>query len=223
MTVYSQNGWPANDPTLVSKQRVNGTDCYLTVRKDAPGLLLLEVAEAYNREVEPLSLTRGAPDDWSYSERPIRGGWELSNHASGTAVDFNATLHPLGYDPRASFSTKQIFAIDTILVVCKGVVRWGGNYTGRKDGMHWEINDRQTVTSCERALTAMQRYNGGDQLSAQFEADARMRWPKEDTLEHDLRTDLHYKQVQIDELVKYVHDVDGKLDRILKLMLPIAK
>jgi peptidoglycan hydrolase-like protein with peptidoglycan-binding domain len=156
----SQNGFLANNRALVASQRIPGTQVNISVRTDAPGLLLLEVAAAFDRLVEDVDNARGALDDWGYAERPIRGGGQLSNHASGTAIDLNATRHPLGTSPSANFSAAQVVQIRRIVAVTGGVVRWGGDYTGRKDPMHFEINDGRTVAQCRVALDAMRRFNG---------------------------------------------------------------
>lgn len=157
----SQNGWPANDSSQVASQIVPGTAVKITVRKDAAGQLLLEVASAFDRLVQDIDNARGALDDWGYAQRPIRGGSDLSNHASGTAIDLNATKHPLGTAPSANFTAAQIAQIRRIVTITGGVVRWGGDYTGRKDGMHFEINDGKTLADCARALAAMRQFNSG--------------------------------------------------------------
>lgn len=84
--------------------------------------------------------------------------------------------------------------------------------------MHFEINDGQTLASCTTALAAMRAFNGqsapttpGDELSAQFEADARARWKAEDALDRDLRADLHVKQLQIDDLEAKVTELLAEL------------
>lgn len=155
--VASQNGWVANDRSKVASQLVPGTEVHLTVRKDAPGQLLLACAALYDKWVEDIDVSQafGTPDDWGYAERPIRGGGDLSNHASGTAIDLNATRHPLGTDPGRNYSAAQIAAIHKIVGLTGGVVRWGGDYIGRKDGMHLEINDGMDMADCERALAAI--------------------------------------------------------------------
>lgn len=135
----SQNGYTANDRSVVSSRPVPGTDVRLTVRNGAAGDLLLYAAGRWDKEVENIDNARGALDDWGYAERPIRGSTELSNHASGTAIDLNATKHPLGTAPSANFTSAQLAAIRRILNDCDGALRWGGDYTGRKDGMHLEI------------------------------------------------------------------------------------
>lgn len=136
MTARSQNGYSANDRSVISTRTIPGTTVRVAVRNGPAGDLLLYAAARWDREVEDID--QGA-DDWGYAERPIRGGTELSNHASGTAVDLNATRHPLGQDPSLSFTSEQRTSIRHILADCRGALRWGGDYTGRKDGMHLEV------------------------------------------------------------------------------------
>ena len=136
----SQNNYPANDRSIISRFTVPGTDVVLALRRGPTSTVLLHVADQFNRRVEGISNARGHLDDWGYAERPIRGSTTtLSNHASGTAMDLNATRHPLGTDPAANFTSGQIRTCQAIEAECGGVVRWGGSYHGRKDGMHWEI------------------------------------------------------------------------------------
>ena len=166
--VASQNGWVANDRSKVASQLVPGTTVKLTVRTDDPGLLLLEVASAFDRLVENIDNGRGELDDWGYAERPIRGGTALSNHASGTAIDLNAPAHWLG--AVGTFNPGQVRTIHQILAVTNHTVRWGGDYVGRKDEMHFEINDGRTMADCERALAAMHDFNGGSDLTPEQDA-----------------------------------------------------
>ena len=154
--VASQNGWRANDPSVIASRLIPGTSRSVRVRIGAPGTLLLEVAAAFDRLVEPLD--EGQLDDWGYAERPIRGGEELSNHASGTAIDLNALRHGLGTDPLASFTPAQVDTIHRILAATGGVVRWGGDYVGRKDPMHFEINDGMDLADCERGLVGLRKW-----------------------------------------------------------------
>lgn len=133
----SQNGWTANDRSLIRSYLVPGTSQRLAVRAGPVATVLLYVATQFHRRVEPLH-----PGwCWGYAERVIRGGTALSNHASGTAIDLNAPAHPLGVDEKGTFSAPEIATIRRILAECSGVVRWGGDYRGRADAMHFEIND----------------------------------------------------------------------------------
>lgn len=134
----SQNGWSANNYNLVESHKVPGSQVKLTVRKGNAGDVLMYVVSQFDKRVEDIDNARGALDDWGYAERPIRGGTALSNHASGTAIDLNATKHPLS--ARGTFTQAQVIEIELILKEVDGVVRWGGHYSGRKDEMHFEIN-----------------------------------------------------------------------------------
>lgn len=94
------------------------------------------LAREYESRVE--RLVKGTC--WGWYVKKIEGSSSISNHASGTAVDFNADAHPMGQDPASSFSAKKIAACRAIVDEAGGVLRWGGDYSGRKDGMHWEIH-----------------------------------------------------------------------------------
>jgi hypothetical protein len=59
----------------------------------------------------------------------------LSNHSSGTAIDLNATKHPLG--KAGTFPLEKVAMIQALAK--KYGLRWGGDYRGRKDEMHFEI------------------------------------------------------------------------------------
>jgi len=114
--------------------------------------LILEFMRWWNVTIEPLVV----PGCWGHAFRDIRGGGQLSNHASGTAGDVNAPRHPLGAedtvpaDKRAAISAKA---------AALGL-RWGGDYRGRKDEMHVEV-----IVSLADALERVRRLQtppGGD-------------------------------------------------------------
>lgn len=131
----SQNGYSANDRSVIKTYDIAGE--LVPLRDDACGELLVEVALWIHANVE--SISKGHQrDDWGYAERPIRGGTTLSNHASGTALDFNATQHPLGV--HGTWTRRQKRKVNRFLRSINGAVRWGENYSGRVDGMHFEIN-----------------------------------------------------------------------------------
>lgn len=127
----SQNGWPAYESStgLVAFPWVTGR-----VRPGDVYTVLNHLARRFNAEVEGIE----AWQSWGWNYRAVRGAVSLSNHASGTAVDFNATRHALG--ARGTFTAAQVAAIRRILAALGGVVRWGGDYTARADEMHFEIN-----------------------------------------------------------------------------------
>ncbi len=139
MLVKSQNGWPAlgeSSPLLytwVIPAR-NGT-FKLKMHNGKVGLVLAHLALSLSEMVE--DATTGKVDDWGWAYRSIRGDTEMSNHASGTAFDFNALKHALGV--RRTWTSKQVDWIENRLTWLKNVVRWGGDYTRRADEMHFEI------------------------------------------------------------------------------------
>lgn len=137
MTVTSQNGWSANDRSVIASYTVPGTKRKLALRKGDVSVVLLDFAAWFHANIEKIDV--GQLDDWGYAERPIRGSsTTLSNHASGTAMDLDALSHQLGrYN---TYPAAKIALIEKKLKEYKGVIRWGHDYSGRKDEMHFEIN-----------------------------------------------------------------------------------
>ena len=66
-----------------------------------------------------------------YNFRPIRGSNNLSNHALGIAIDIDPENNPLG----AKVGKMPTIVIDAFK---KQGFKWGGDYKGRKDWMHFE-------------------------------------------------------------------------------------
>ena len=136
--VTSQNGWPvitSSSSTLLDRGFTAAGQAFPGgVRRGEVSTILRYVATRLNNEVEALR----NPGCWGWNYRVIRGGTSYSNHASATAIDCNAPQHPLG--SAGTFSAAEVRTIHAILAVCEGTVRWGGDYSGRKDEMHFEIN-----------------------------------------------------------------------------------
>lgn len=135
----SQNGFEANNRSLIHDPVIPGTDINFPggLRRGAVTTVLIYVAAQLHERVESAHAS-SQRDEWGYAERDIRGSTSVSNHASGSALDWNATLHPLGQE--GTFSHSQQHEIEKILGEVEHVVRWGGNYSGRKDEMHFEVN-----------------------------------------------------------------------------------
>lgn len=147
----SQNGWPASTTLPLSTLTVGAVTFPQGVRSGAPHTILGYVARRFNNEVE--TLRKG--ECWGYNFRTISGSTSYSNHASGTAIDVNAPEHFLGAS--GTFSAAQVRAIRSILAACDGVVRWGGDYSTRKDEMHFELNRGPS----DPAVAALARKLGG--------------------------------------------------------------
>lgn len=141
--VNSQNGWPGNNRSLVKSWTIPGTTRNVTLEKGNAGWLLCDFAAWFDKNIEDIEA--GQLDDWGYAERPIRGSTALSNHASGTAIDLNSTKHPLA--KVGTFTPAQAAKIRERLKHYEGVIRWGGDYSGRKDEMHFEINRSPAVVA----------------------------------------------------------------------------
>lgn len=127
----SQNCWPAftdgADPQLEQSPWVTGRLLAGDVRT-----VLDHVAARFDAEVEPVD----RDSSWGWAYREVRGDSGLSNHASGTSIDLNATEHPL--HARDTFTDDQVAAIRGILEEVAPVVAWGGDFA-RADEMHFEI------------------------------------------------------------------------------------
>jgi hypothetical protein len=174
MTVRSQNGWPANDITRTDVQLIPGTSVRVRLVKGPAGELLRWVASQIDKRVE--NIDGPVRDDWGYAERTVRGGTDLSNHASGTALDIDALKHVLGTDPRASFTAEQVAEIHRILAEAGHLVRWGGDYVGRRDPMHFEINDGVSAADCAARLDSLTLHNHTEDDMPLSDADIKRIW-----------------------------------------------
>lgn len=141
----SQNGWPVDKsganqdraPIYGNVKVPNG------VLEGDVATVLRWVARRYHETVEPLV----AGTCWGWFVKPIEGGSSISNHASGTAIDLNADQHPIAVAASKNMTAKQIAACHAIVKAAGGVIRWGGDYTGRPDPMHWEIVGSKAATA----------------------------------------------------------------------------
>jgi hypothetical protein len=69
--------------------------------------------------------------DGCYNYRPVRGSSRLSMHAYGAAIDLDSAHNPLG-------ATHGRMPADVVALFKAEGWRWGGDYEGRKDFMHFE-------------------------------------------------------------------------------------
>ena len=132
-------GWPvipSGDARLTVIEPVPGRR--FTVLAGPVATVLDWLIRRFHAEVEPID--QGILDDYGYNYRKVRGSDSWSNHASGTAVDLNATKHPFKTRADQNFSPAQIAAVRQILADAtingQQVVRW----LDANDPMHFEIN-----------------------------------------------------------------------------------
>ena len=138
--LQSYNGWPASKDQAeigVKPFSIKGTAIKIRCAKDA-GPLLAAFAAEFHALIEPID--EGKLDDWAYAFRMVRGTTDkLSCHSSGTAIDLNATKHPLG-----KAGTFELAKVPMIQALAKKYgLTWGGDYRGRKDEMHFEVSISQ--------------------------------------------------------------------------------
>ncbi len=134
----SYNGWSASPSLPLRSLTVAGVSFVPGIRDDDDVHTVLGyVVEQYAARIERLV----NPGCWGFSYRAnANNPNQLSNHASGTAVDVNAPQHPNGVPTRNTFTAAEVEEIHKILAEVDHVVRWGGDYTGTPDAMHFEIN-----------------------------------------------------------------------------------
>lgn len=165
----SQNGWPVLEQRTTGslprlrKWIVPGTGRHLVIRDGSAGFLLVLLTLWFHERVQRID--EGIWDEWGYAFRPVRGqSGGYSNHASGTAIDLNATRHPLGVAGTFTFRVgpRKVAAYARVRLhlarVFRGTIRWGGDYSNRVDAMHFELN--QPLAACEaraRLLTKTKR------------------------------------------------------------------
>ena len=133
----SYNGYPASkdpDAIKIKSYPVKGTDRKLKCAESV-GPLLAAFAADFHELIEPID--EGTFDDWAYAYRMVRGNpTKLSCHSSGTAIDLNATKHPLG--KAGTFPAEKIPMLRALAK--KYGLKWGGDFKSRPDDMHFEVN-----------------------------------------------------------------------------------
>ena len=120
-------------PMQIEGQPVAHITCNLKVASSLRRIFTAILAR-YGADEKGMAKLRAdglATYDGCYNDRSIRGSSRRSMHAYGAAIDLDAEHNPLGAlhgtMPRA---VVEIFKAEGW--------RWGGDYTGRKDWMHFE-------------------------------------------------------------------------------------
>lgn len=132
----SYNGYTASkypNEIDIKSYPVKGTDRKLKCASSV-GPLLAAFAAEFHELIEPID--DGTFDDWGYAFRMVRGSTDrLSCHSSGTAIDLNATKHPLG--KVGTFPAEKVPMIRALSK--KYGLKWGGDFKSRADEMHFEV------------------------------------------------------------------------------------
>lgn len=116
-------------PLYMDGQPVHSIRCHKLVAEDLKAIFL-EILALYGtpNEIHRVGLDQY---DGCYNFRPVRGASRLSMHAYGAAIDLDAADNGLG-------ATHGRMPADVVAIFKRHGWRWGGDYQGRKDWMHFE-------------------------------------------------------------------------------------
>lgn len=115
----------------IRKVTVGGVTLY--VHKEVAPLFIGLITDL---NAQGYRIDKGPLDDWGYANRDVRGRPGVkSNHAWGLAVDLNAATNPMTNDGR----THTDLPSNVRSLAARWGLRWGGDYSGRKDPMHFEF------------------------------------------------------------------------------------
>lgn len=92
--------------------------------------ILMEIKSHYNGDLAAIRKAGMDSCGGMYVDRPVTGGKRKSMHAYGAAIDLGVERNQLG--------TKGDMPKAVIAIFKDEGWRWGGDYTGRKDPMHFE-------------------------------------------------------------------------------------
>lgn len=146
----SYNGWSASPTLRIRPLVVAGESFAPGVRDDDDVYVVLQyVAQQMHERVERIVADGWhQADDWGFSYRAnANDPNSLSNHSSGTAIDYNATRHPNGVPTRNTFTAAQVAEIHRILAEVEYVVAFGGDYRGTPDAMHFELDENPAAVA----------------------------------------------------------------------------
>lgn len=149
------DNWAAQNITKVQIPQIIGIegapkDGYIYFHKAGISQL-----KAFFDEVEAKGL-KNLIISWagSFYPRFIRGSQNtLSNHSWGTAFDINAPQNWLGQRPAPEGSKGSLLRL--VPIANKHGFYWGGHYSSRLDGMHFELAQLKSVSSLQPALATV--------------------------------------------------------------------
>jgi hypothetical protein len=143
--------------------------------------LFLALAKDYHDTIEPID--QGELDDWSYSYRDARYSKSWSDHASGTAIDLNASKEGwLGMNNYSWWANPSRHRAAKAIKDRYEVVMWGGSkdfggdyYNGSTvDWMHWAIKPGVTVAQVQDVIRKLRIDQNGVRRGNDDRADRRI-------------------------------------------------
>jgi hypothetical protein len=130
---------------------------FAVVKPGSPRLVTIKVGETPFRvrrfsrkafswllaELEKIESVTEEGWDGGHAHRKIDGSVLWSNHASGTAIDWNASQHPRGGTQFQGWTRDQVNSIRELLATPEGkCFKWGADFQRTKDSMHFELVDK---------------------------------------------------------------------------------
>ncbi len=174
MATTSVNGlnviFSSNDPRLRKWYFPPGSglhshEKWLYLRNGSVGFVLMHFFLWFHEKVERID-TQKLWDEWGWAVRPVRGQTQgYSNHASGSAGDVNATVHPRGVSIWKTFRLWQIKLIRSRIMdpMYNNVLTWGGDWN-TPDGMHVEIREGKSIAQVERVARRLMKTPRGKRI-----------------------------------------------------------
>lgn len=163
----SQNGWPVVDKSACDQGPFAGVRFPNGILAGDVAIIARWQLRRYAADVEPIH----SGQCWGWYVKHIEGSNSISNHASATAWDINAVMHPMGTPARHTMAARQITACHRIVIDAGGVLRWGGDYHGRPDPMHWEINSSPAAAHRLATKIVQRAYNRVPNTGADISVD----------------------------------------------------
>ncbi len=148
-------------------------------------------------------------DTGAYNCRPITGGTKYSLHAYGIALDLNWQTNPYGPALITDMPPAMVADIKAIRTRSgKQVWRWGGDYLGNRDAMHYEIccSPADLATGIAPPQEDDMPLTDADVLRVAQAVTIAMQ-PNLDQLEADVKSGLNRVQTNLAELERRVHGV----------------
>lgn len=117
----------------------------------------LSIVKHFANFLDSLEPAKETGWDGAYAHRKVRGSTTVwSEHAAGTAFDWNASQHPQGASRTAGWDAVQVRMIRWYLdeTIRGKLWRWGADFTTTPDPMHFEIRSRTTWDAYVKTLQA---------------------------------------------------------------------
>ena len=150
------SGWPNCQPSKIKTDFVvSGTRFPGGVRFELVDLVTMLVQECKNRGYRFGTASDPSYGCWGYSCRCISGTNTPSNHSWGLAVDINAPSNP--------YTSPLVTDMPGWMpdLWNKYGFRWGGDYSGSKDAMHYEFMESVQAAADYTAKARQDGLGGG--------------------------------------------------------------